>query len=100
MSLINTGSQIPTNILTLEQTAAWAILSLVAVNPNKVYLEDPATSVLVVQSGIIKAGDNSNRLLLRAALDLNSDYITSTAPLWMAAKEISDSQIPAAYLRQ
>ena len=100
MSAINIATQIPSNINTLERLAAWSLLTLGVVNPNKVYLETPQDSILIVQSSTIQAGDDTSRLLLRVALELDEDFVVSNLPLWMSAKEISNSQIPAAYLRQ
>lgn len=100
MSAINIATQPPLTLNTLERALAWNFLTLAEVNPNKEYKEDDATMVRVLQVGIGKAGDDTIRLMMRASLILDPSYITSPDPLWMAVKEISDAQIPAAFLRQ
>lgn len=100
MAAINIATQIPTNINSIERLAAWIMLTNKAVYPDVTFNEFANTTDSVIQTGIAECGDKTTRLIMRAAFVLDTVYITATDPLWMAVKEISQAQIPAAYLRQ
>lgn len=99
MAAINIATQIPTNINSIERLAAWALLTNKAIYPDVTFNEFANTTDNVIQTGIAECGDKTVRLIVRGAFQLNPDYITSEDPLWMAVREISAAQIPAAYLR-
>lgn len=98
MSAINIGTQIPNSIVTLEQLAAWCLLTLSRINPTLAVLESDVRSELAVQTGIFTAADESQRLLLRASIKLDPDYTSDRSKkLWMFAEELSNVQVPASF---
>jgi hypothetical protein len=91
-------SQIPTNINTVEKLHAWSGFVLQKVNPTKTIVEQSNTDPILVSSvTLFKADDLSQRALIRINLPLDSNYAESTAPMWEAALEISNTDIPAAF---
>ncbi len=98
MTVINLATDIPNAIVTLEQLHAWSGLTLARINPSLAILEAENFAQYVMQSGIFSAADNSNRLLTRASLELDMNYISDRSKkLWMFANEFSNVSIPAAF---
>ncbi|PSB16048.1 glucose-6-phosphate dehydrogenase [Phormidesmis priestleyi ULC007] len=98
MTAITIATDIPSSIVTLEQLHAWSGLTLSRINPSLAILEAENFAQYVMQSGIFSAADNSNRLLTRASLALDMNYISDRSKkLWMFANEFSAVAIPAAF---
>lgn len=98
MTAINIATQIPNSIVTIEQLAAWSLLTLSRINPSLAILETDARAELAIQNGIFTAADETTRLLLRASIELDPAYLSDRSKkLWMFAKEFSQTQIPASF---
>lgn len=98
MTTLNIALDIPPSIVTLEQLHAWSGLTLTRINPTLAILEAENFSQFVVQSGVFSAADNSNRLLTRASLKLDPNYVSDRSKkLWMFVDEYSNTAIPDAF---
>ena len=98
MTAINLTTDIPNSIVTLEQLHAWSGLTLNRINPTLAILEAENFAQYVVQAGIFSAADNSNRLLTRASLKLDPNYVSDRSKkLWMWTTEFSQVAIPDAF---
>lgn len=98
MTILVLGTDIPSNINTLERLHAWSGFALAFLNPTLAVLETPNSPQKVAQSQIFQATDNTNRLLVRATLVLPDDYVSDrTIKLWMRTLEFSNVALPAAF---
>jgi hypothetical protein len=98
MTAINLATDIPNAIVTLEQLHAWSGTLLKRLNPTLAVLEAENLAQFVMQDGIFSAADNSDRLLVRASLEIDPDYKSDRSKkLWMFAREFSNVAIPAAF---
>lgn len=94
--VISTG--IPTNINTVERNLAWAGLLFATLNPTLTVLETANNPQKVAQAQIFQDAANQYRLLVRATLPLDANFISDrTKKLWMFTDETSNVVIPAAY---
>lgn len=98
MTAINIANQIPNSIVTLEQAICWACLAGATINPSIASLETQNQSELVMQTAIFTGADKTQRLLLRASIELDPAFMYDRSKkLWMFAREISQTQLPAAF---
>lgn len=95
-----TKTQIPDSINTVERLLLWASFILQKNNPTKAIVEQPNTDpVNVATLTVFRADDQSMRILSRIDLEIESNYAESLLPLWLSAKELSNTSIPADYLQ-
>ena len=95
MTAINITTDIPTNIKTLEQLAAWSALALYRCNPSRKILENPDLSPQpVAYIGLIKADNNTNRLVVRLSLPIADSYPESSQKFWMNTLEFDNVELP------
>lgn len=98
MTAINITTDIPTNINTLEKLAAWVGLALARCNPSLKILEYPnAEPARAAEAVLIKADDNSNRLVVRLSLPIADNYSESTQKFWFNTLDFSNVALPAAF---
>ena len=99
MTIIDLSTDIPNNINTLERLAAWAILALARTNPTLKILETSSTEPeRVAQSALIRADDDSLRLIARASLEIDPAYSEdNTIKFWMHVQELSNTALPDAF---
>ncbi|KAM3090541.1 hypothetical protein ACKFKF_34685 [Phormidesmis sp. 146-12] len=98
MTTINLATDIPNSIVTLEQLHAWTSLTLGVLNPTLAVLEAADRAEFVVQTGVYKVADNTNRLLTRASISLDPSFMSDRSKkLWMFAQEFSNIAIPAGF---
>lgn len=98
MTAINIATDIPTNINTLEKLAAWVGLALARCNPSLKILEYPNTEPQrAAEAVLIKADDNSYRLVVRLSLPIVDSYSESTTKFWFNTTEFSNVALPSAY---
>lgn len=98
MTALNISTDIPTNINSLEKLAAWVGLALARCNPSLKILENPnVASERVAQAVLIKADDNSLRLVVRTSIPIADDYAANTQKFWTNAQEFSNTALPAAF---
>lgn len=93
-------TQVMNSINTLERLLAYALLAAARCNPTLEYVESENNTVRVVDVGLAAASDGTIRLIGRVSIPLAADYATNTSvPLYMHAQEISNVQVPAAYIQ-
>lgn len=98
MTAFNPTTDLPSQINTVESLVAWGIYVLATANPQKAILEDLNRSEYAAQTGIVKAADQSQRMIGRASLELDDTYLTdNTKKLWMHVKELSSVEIPPGF---
>lgn len=98
MTAIAIGTDIPSNIKTLEQLGAWVGLGLARCNPSLKILENPdAAPERAAQAVLIKADDGSYRLVIRLSLKVADNYAEATQKFWFNAEELSNTALPAAF---
>lgn len=98
MTAINLATDIPSNINTLEKLAAWVGLALARVNPTTRLLEDPnAYPQRIAEAVMVRADDNSLRLVTRVSIPIADGYAENAAKFWTNANEISNTVLPAAF---
>lgn len=76
----------------------WGLLGLSRCNPNKKILEtsgvDPIRAAFTT---LVKADDNSIRLIGRVSLAISDDYLEVPRKFWQNALELDDVALPAAF---
>lgn len=98
MTVINIATDIPSNINTLEKLAAWVGLALSRCNPTAKVLEYPNTEPeRLAYTVLLKADDNSHRLVTRLSIPIADNYPENTAKFWTNATEMSGTVLPAAF---
>lgn len=98
MTAINIATDIPTNINTLEKLAAWVGLALSRCNPSQKILEYPNVEPQrIAEAVLIKADDNSYRLVVRLSIKILDSYGESTQKFWFNAEEFGNTALPSAY---
>ena len=98
MTSLVIGTDIPTNINTLEKLAAWVGLALARCNPSLKILEGANDSPQrAAQAVLIKADDGSYRLVVRLSIQVADAYAESTQKFWFNAQELSGTALPAAF---
>jgi hypothetical protein len=92
-----TSASIPTSIDTLERLLAWSALAGHDLNRGLFYKESdaPDGSVPYISAGVVEAADNSDRLILRAAIEMDPAWrYEQTQGLWMYAKQWREVALP------
>jgi hypothetical protein len=98
MSSLNIATDIPSQIVTLEQLAAWAGLALTNVNPSLTAIEGQGYTERCCQANpYFIAADNKHRLIIRQSIVLSSDYLSGGRKLWLFAQELSTTAVPAIF---
>ena len=94
-------NQIPSGINTVEKLAAYSLSILARINPGLSVLEFPNDVQKLVQTSIfVDEQNNLPRIAQRVSLSLESDYDTDTSlPIYLKVKEISQAQLPAAFIQ-
>lgn len=98
MTAINITTDIPSQINTLEKLAAWAGLALARCNPSARLLEDPnAFPQRICETVMVKADDNTLRLVVRLSLPVADGHAEATTKFWESINVVSDTVLPAAF---
>lgn len=98
MSPINLATQIPSNIVTLEQLHLWSGLALSYVNPTIAVLETANDPQKALQTQLFRAADDLQYSLVRATIKMDGNYVFDrTKKLWMFAQDFSNVAIPAGF---
>lgn len=92
------SNQVPPQLVTVEQYCAWSGLLLHRLNPTLRVLETENNSELACTAATFTADDNTERLLLRINLKLDSNWQSTAQKLWIATQEFGGTQAPAGYL--
>lgn len=98
MTAINIATDIPSNIVTLEQLAAWCGLALSNINPSVKAVEGVGYSERCSQAGIFYVeADNKYRLLCRQSLQVSPDYLAGGLKMWTYIQPLSNTALPATF---
>jgi hypothetical protein len=98
MTALNIATQIPSNIVTLEQIHAWSGFALNFINPNLGVLETPTSAQQIAQVNLFQSADAVFRAQFRVTPEIDSQYtLDRSKKIWMHVKEISTVQLPPGY---
>lgn len=98
MTTLNIATDIPSQITTVEQLAAWCAGILFAVNPTTVASEGVGYSERVAQKGIFwVAAASQHREIVRLSFEVSPDHLAGGAKPWTYIQPLSNSAIPAAF---
>jgi hypothetical protein len=98
MTALTLATQIPSQIDTLEKLMAWTGLCLANINPTLEAIEGQGYSERVAQANpfFIRA-DNRTRLIIRASLPLDPNYLAGGSKFWTYAQILSNTPIPQTF---
>lgn len=100
MTAFNAASDLPSNIVTLEQLAVWVALALQAtagsVTVNEIAGAAPELSVSANPFQIVAVeNDYHYRMVIRESIRLSSDWYSRK--LWLASEELTTNGLPAVF---
>lgn len=90
-----TKAQIPNDITTVEQLAAWSLEVLTFVNPDKTVIVAAGTADLVAQTGVQRFPQNADspvRFVGGCYLPRAND--AGVRAVWLGCNEITPGQLP------
>jgi hypothetical protein len=97
MTALNIATQIPTNIVTVEQLSVWCSNVLFNLNRTVVAAEGVNFSQSVAQAGeFYIASTDQTRHVGRQSIQLDPAYAIGGVKPWMYAEEISQKPLSAA----
>jgi hypothetical protein len=97
MTALNIATDIPSNIVTLEQLSVWCSKCLWQLNPALNATEGENYSVRAAQSGeFYIAATNKTRHVGRQSIELAPEAATGPLKDWMYAQELSTTALTAA----
>ena len=101
MTAIDISTDIPAQINTLERLAMWSIMALRRVNPTLSVIEVADQSPeKVAQTALAQTDDGNIRFVGRVSLEMDPIYAEdNSTKLWTKALELSNTQLPAAFIQ-
>jgi hypothetical protein len=98
MTALAIATDIPSQIVTVEQLHSWSGLLLANINPALTAIEGAGYSERTSQASIyyIQA-DNRYRLISRQSIAFSPNYLAGGSKLWMFAQDLSATAIPAVF---
>lgn len=98
MTALNITTDIPSQINTVEQLAAWCALTLANINPTTEVIEGVGYVERAAQAGIFYvSADNKYRLLARISLQVSADHLAGGTKTWKYIQDLSNTAIPATF---
>lgn len=95
MTAINIATDIPSQITTLEELAAWACLSLAFINPTIKAVEGVGYEERCAQAGVFYVqAENKYRFLGRISLEMNIAHLAGAQKTWKYAQALSNTSMP------
>lgn len=96
MTALNKATDIPSDIVTVEQLAVWCAVTLTTINPTLDAVEGQNYAVRAAQAGVYNiAATNKDRFVGRQSIELEANYRTGSKKDWMYAKELSNTPLTA-----
>jgi hypothetical protein len=90
MTAVNIATQIPSNIVTVEQLSVWCSKVLSKLNSNITAIEGVNYAQNAAQSGVFYiANSDQTRHIGRQSIELASDHLVGGLKPWMYAQELS-----------
>ena len=97
MTALNIATDIPSNIVTVEQLALWCGNCLSNLNSNLNAVEGENYSQRAAQSGeYYIASTDKTRHITRLSLEVSADHLIGGAKPWQYAQELSPKPLTAA----
>lgn len=97
MTALNLATDIPSNIVTVEQLSAWCGNCLANLNSNVNAVEGEGYTQRAAQSGeFYIASNDTYRQVLRQSMVLNKESLVGNLKPWMYVEEISNKPLTAA----
>jgi hypothetical protein len=97
MTALSIATDIPSNIVTLEQLAVWVSNCLTNLNQNVTAVEGINYSQNASQSGnFYVAAVDTTRHIGRQSIEMDSSYLIGGAKPWIYAKELSQKPLTSA----
>jgi hypothetical protein len=91
-------SQIPADIVTVEELVMWGEGALQTGTGGREIVEQEGTRPEpVAYQTVFRIPDNSYRAVARVSLPLKADYQTTLVPFWKKVGIVADMDIPVAF---
>ncbi|MEH2174250.1 glucose-6-phosphate dehydrogenase [Nostoc sp.] len=98
MTTLNTATDIPSQIDTVEKLAAWCAGILFATNPTLTVIEGVGYTERAAQVGDFwVAADSKTRKIVRLSLEVSADHLSGTGKPWTFVQPLSNTPIPASF---
>lgn len=98
MSALNLGTDIPSQINTLERLTAWCGYNLAFCNPTVAVVEAVNRTEKAAQAIMFQSADDVYRILIRACLPVDPAFMTDrTVKIWQHTQELSNVVIPPGF---
>ncbi|MCC5641135.1 glucose-6-phosphate dehydrogenase [Nostoc sp. CHAB 5844] len=92
-------SNLPSTVDTLEKLMVWCGAAFHKINRTATAVEGTGSPSRVAQFGIYTVeASNTDRVIMRQSLLLNSDYAIDNKPVWENVQETSTDAIPSEFL--
>lgn len=99
MTAINIATDIPSQIVTLEELVAWGILSLANINPTVVAIEGVGYEERAAQGGVFYVqSQNQYRFLGRVSLLVNPLHLAGGQKTWKYMQPLSNTALPNEFI--
>jgi hypothetical protein len=98
MTALNSATDIPSSVNTVEKLNAWSGLLLANIFPSVIAIEGPSYQERAAQANIFYvSNDLKYRLITRASIVMSPDHQIGGAKMWTFAQELGTTAIPAAF---
>ncbi|MHC5721158.1 MAG: glucose-6-phosphate dehydrogenase, partial [Nostoc sp.] len=98
MTALNIATQIPSQIVTLEQLHAWSAQALFALNPGLTVIEGVGYTERAAQAGNYwVAADVKTRMICRLSLEISPDALSGSGKPWIYVQPLSNTALPASF---
>lgn len=95
MTAINIATDVPSGIQTMEELAAWVLLSLANINPGLMSTEGVGYIERAAQAGIFFVqSENKYKFLGRVSLDVNPMHLAGGQKTWKYMQPLSNTALP------
>ena len=98
MTALNIATQIPSQIVTLEQLHAWSAQALFAINPTITVIEGVGYTERAAQAGNFwVAADAKTRMICRLSLEVSPDHLSGQNKPWTYIQQLSTTALPSSF---
>lgn len=98
MTALNVGTDIPSQVDTVEKLAAWCGAVLFAVNPTMTVVEGVGYTERPAQhNNYWVAADSKTRNITRLSLEVSPEHLSGSGKPWTFIQPLSNAAIPATF---
>ncbi|MHC5728358.1 MAG: glucose-6-phosphate dehydrogenase [Nostoc sp.] len=98
MTALNIATQIPSQIVTLEQLHAWSAQALFAINSTITVIEGVGYTERAAQAGNFwVAADSKTRMICRLSLEVSPDQLSGSNKPWTYIQQLSNTVLPSSF---